>query len=323
LEETILKKSFVAAALALALSAVAHAQNFPTKPIRIIVPNPAGGTVDLLPRILSEKLQAKWGQPVIVDNRPGAAGNIGAEMTFRAEPDGHTLLVAPPPALVINQSLYPKLSFDPAKFVPVTIIATVPNALLVHPKVPATNVQEFIAYAKANGSNLNYASQGNGSTTHLTAELFKLMTGTSLVHVPYKGSAPALNDLMSGQVEVMFDNLGASHQYVKAGKLKLLGVGTPARVPSMPDVPAIGEALKGFVAVTWFGVVAPPGTPPAIVQKIQEAIAEALKDPKVAARLRDLSAEPAGTTPAETAAFMKEEAVRWKTVIQNAGVKLD
>jgi tripartite-type tricarboxylate transporter receptor subunit TctC len=316
-----LKEFFLAAALAVA--AVAHAQNFPTKPIRIIVPNPAGGTVDLLPRILGEKLQAKWGQPVIVDNRPGAAGNIGAEMVFRAEPDGHTLLVAPPPALVINQSLYPKLSFDPAQFVPVTIIATVPNALLVHPKVPASNLQEFIAYAKANGSKLNYASQGNGSTTHLTAELFKSMTGTSLVHVPYKGSAPALNDLISGQVEVMFDNLGASYQYVKTGKLKLLGVGTPARVPSLPNVPAIAESLKGFVAVTWFGVVAPPGTPPAIAHRVQEAIAEALKDPKVVARFRDLSAEPAGSTPAETAAFMKEETVRWKTVIQNVGVKLD
>jgi tripartite-type tricarboxylate transporter receptor subunit TctC len=323
LEETKLKKMFAVAALALAAAATAQAQNFPTKPIRLIVPNPAGGTVDLLPRLLGEKLQSMLGQPIIVDNRPGAAGNIGAEMVYRAEPDGHTLLVAPPPALVVNQNLYPKLGFDPSQFVPVTIIATVPNALFVNPKVPANNLREFVAYAKANGAGLNYGSQGSGSTSHLTAELFKSMAGASMTHVPYKGSAPALNDLIAGQIDVMFDNLGASMQYVKGGKLKLLGVGSATRIRSLPDVPAISESLPGFVAVTWFGVVAPPGTPPAIAQKLQHAFAEAMKDPKVAARMREMSAEPSGTTPADTASFMKEEAARWKSVIQNAGVKLD
>jgi tripartite-type tricarboxylate transporter receptor subunit TctC len=318
-----LKKFLVAAALALAFAATAHAQNYPTKPIRIIVPNPPGGTVDLLPRLLGEKLQSILGQPVVVDNRPGAAGNIGAEMVYRAEPDGHTLLVAPPPALVVNQNLYPKLGFDPAQFVPVTIIATVPNALFVHPKVPANNLREFVAYAKANGARMNYGSQGAGSTSHLTAELFKSMAGASMTHVPYKGSAPALNDLIGGQIDVMFDNLGASMQYVRTGKLKLLGVGSATPIRSLPEVPAIADALPGFVAVTWFGVVAPPGTPPAITQKLQQAIAEAMKDPRIASRMREMSAEPSGATPAETAKFMKEEAARWKSVIQSAGVKLD
>jgi tripartite-type tricarboxylate transporter receptor subunit TctC len=318
-----LKSILAAAALALAFVAPAHSQNFPARPIRVIVPNPPGGTVDLLPRLLGEKLQSILGQPIVVDNRPGAAGNIGAEMVYRAEPDGHTLLVAPPPALVVNQNLYPKLGFDPSQFVPVTIIATVPNALFVNPKVPANNLREFVAYAKANGARMNYGSQGAGSTSHLTAELFKSMAGASMTHVPYKGSAPALNDLIAGQIDVMFDNLGASMQYVKTGKLKLLGVGSATPIRSLPEVPAIADVLPGFVAVTWFGVVAPPGTPPAIAQKLQQAFAEAMKDPKVMARMQEMSAEPSGATPAQTANFMKEEATRWKSVIQSAGVRLD
>jgi tripartite-type tricarboxylate transporter receptor subunit TctC len=318
-----LKSILAAAAVALAFVAPAHSQNFPAKPIRVIVPNPPGGTVDLLPRLLGEKLQSILGQPIVVDNRPGAAGNIGAEMVYRAEPDGHTLLVAPPPALVVNQNLYPKLGFDPSQFVPVTIIATVPNALFVHPKVPANNLREFVAYAKANGARMNYGSQGAGSTSHLTAELFKSMAGASMTHVPYKGSAPALNDLIAGQIDVMFDNLGASMQYVKAGKLKLLGVGSATPIRSLPEVPAIADVLPGFAAVTWFGVVAPPGTPSAIAQKLQQAFAEAMKDPKVMARMQEMSAEPSGATPAQTAGFMKEEAARWKSVIQSAGVRLD
>lgn len=318
-----MKKIFAAATLALAFAATAHAQNYPVKPIRIVVPNPAGGTADLLPRLLGEKLQSILGQPVIVDNRPGAAGNIGAELVYRAEPDGYTLLVAPPPALVVNQNLYPKLGFDPSQFVPVTIIATVPNGLFVNPKIPANDLGEFIAYAKANGARMNYGSQGSGSTSHLTAELFKSMAAASMTHVPYKGSAPALNDLIAGQIDVMFDNLGASMQYVKAGKLKLLGVASATRIRSLPDVPAISEALPGFVAVAWFGMVAPPGTPPAIAQKLQQAVAEAMKDPRVAARMQEMTTEPSGATPAETANFMKEEAARWKSVIQSAGVRLD
>jgi tripartite-type tricarboxylate transporter receptor subunit TctC len=325
-ETALIKSTFAAAALGLALglSAVAHAADYPAKPIHIIVPNSPGGTVDLLPRILAEKLQARLGQTIIIENRPGAAGNIAAESVFRAEPDGYTLFVSPPPALVINQSLYPKLSFDPSQFVPVTVIASVPNALLVNPtNIQAKTVAEFVAYAKAHPGKVSYASQGNGSTTHLTAEMFASMTGTQLVHVPYKGSTPALTDLLSGQVDVMFDNIGASLNHIKAGKLRALGVGSKTRAGTLPDVPPIGDTLRGFQAVTWFGVVAPPKTPAAIVDKLHAAIAEALKDPGVMARLNELSATPVGSKPAEMATFMKQDAARWKAVIQTAKVQLE
>jgi tripartite-type tricarboxylate transporter receptor subunit TctC len=300
------------------------AAGYPAKPIRIVVPFPAGGTADLLPRIIGERLTAKFGQPVLVENRAGAGGTIGAEFVSKAEPDGYTLLSAPPPPLVINPSLYPKLGYDAAAFVPVTVIAAVPNVLLVHPRVPVNTMAEFIAYAKANPDKLNYASQGNGTTSHLTAEMFKSMAGIRMTHVPYKGTSPALTDLLAGQVEVMFDNLGVSLQHVKSGRLKALAVGSTKRVAALPDVPTVAEAgLPGFVAVTWFGVVAPPKTSPEIAAKLSAAIAEALKQPEVQKRLVDLSAEAVGNTPAAMAAFMKEEVERWRQVIKNANVKPD
>jgi tripartite-type tricarboxylate transporter receptor subunit TctC len=212
------------------------AQDWPTKPVRIIVPFPAGGSADLLPRIVGEKLAEKWGQPVVVENRPGAAGNIGATAVYQAEPDGYTLLSAPPPPLVINRLLYPTLSFDSTRFVPITVIAAIPNVLLVHPKVTANTVEEWISQIKKNPGKFNYASQGNGTTSHLTAELFKTMAGgLNIVHVPYKGTAPALADLLAGQVEMMCDNLGVSLPHVKAGKLKALAVATPRRIATLPD----------------------------------------------------------------------------------------
>ena len=297
---------------------------YPGKPIRIIVPFPAGGTADILPRVLGEKLSARFGQTITIENRAGAAGNIGAEAVFKSEPDGYTLLSAPPPPLVINPSLYAKLAFDASQFVPVTIIAAVPNVLLIHPKVPVNTMAEFIAYAKANPDKLNYASQGSGTTSHLTAEMFKSMAGVRITHVPYKGTAPALTDLLGGQVDMMFDNLGVSAQHVRSGKLKALAVGSAKRVSSLPAVPTVIEAgIAGFNAVTWFGVVAPPKTLPEIAAKLSAAIAEVLKHPDVIKRLQDLSAEPVGGTPAETAAFMKDEAERWKRVIQSANVKVD
>jgi len=315
------RRLLLAAALALALPAAA--QNYPTRPIRIIVPFPAGGTADLMPRIVAEKLAAKWGQPVVIDNRPGSAGNIGAEVVFRAEPDGYTLLSAPPPPLVINQNLYPKLNYDARAFVPVTVMGSVPNVLLVNPRVSANSVQELIAYAKGNPDKLNYASQGNGTTSHLTAELFKSMAGVRIIHIPYKGTAPALVDLLGGQVEIMFDNLGVSLPHVRAGKLKALGVCSERRLAALPNVPAMSEVLPGFVSVAWFGVVAPPKTPPRIAATISAAIGEALKLPDVGKRLAELSAEPIGSTPAQMAAFMKEDAERWRKVIVSAGVKVD
>ncbi len=316
------------AALASTLFFPAHAQEaapaYPARAIRIIVPFPAGGTADLLPRIIAEKLASQWGQPVIVDNRAGAAGNIGAEMVFNAEPDGYTLLSAPPPPLVINPSLYPKLAFDPTRFEPVSVMAAVPNVMLVHPKVPANNVRELIAWAKAQPDRLTYSSQGGGTTSHLTTEMFKAAAGgLSATHVPYKGTAPALAALLSGEVNLMFDNLGVSLQHVRSGRVKALAVCGERRVASLPDVPAMVETYPGFVAVAWFGVVGPPKMPTRIATRLSAAIADTLKLPDVAKRLVELSAEPVGNTPAQMAAFMKEDAARWRTVVRAANVRLD
>ncbi|MFL6570714.1 MAG: Bug family tripartite tricarboxylate transporter substrate binding protein [Burkholderiales bacterium] len=310
--------------IAFSATLTASAQDWPGKPVRIIVPFPPGGSADLLPRIVGEKLAEKFGQPVIVDNRPGAAGNIGASAVFQADPDGYTLLSAPPPPLVINRLLYPKLAYDSTKFVPVSVIAAIPNVLLVHPRVSASSVAEFIAYAKANPGKLNYSSQGNGTTSHLTAELFKSMAGgLSLAHVPYKGSAPALAALLAGEVDMMCDNLGVSLPHVKAGRIKALAVASAKRVPSLPDVPALAESLPGFEAVAWFGIVGPPGMSAPIAEKISAGVAEALRDPEVRARLAALSAEPMGLTPAQTAAYIGEETERWAAVIRTASVKID
>jgi tripartite-type tricarboxylate transporter receptor subunit TctC len=301
-----------------------YAQEWPSKPVRIIVPFPPGGSADLLPRAIGEKLAEKWGQPVIVENRPGAAGNIGAEAVYRAEPDGYTLLSAPPPPLVINRLLYPKLSYDSTQFVPITVIGAIPNVLLVHPKTNVSTVEQFIALAKANPGKLNYASQGSGTTSHLTAELFKSMAGgLNITHVPYKGTAPALADLLGGQVEMMCDNLGVSLPHVRSGKLKALAVASAKRVKALPDVPTLAETLPGFEAVAWFGIVAPPKTPRAIAEKVAAGVQNALQMPEVLKRLSELSAEPMGLTPAETAAYMKQETERWAAVIKSAGVKAD
>jgi tripartite-type tricarboxylate transporter receptor subunit TctC len=308
----------------LALAMPAHAQDWPAKVVRIVVPFPAGGSADLMPRVVAEKLAERWSQPVIVENRPGAAGNIGAAEVFRAEPDGYTLLSSPPPPLVINKLIYPKLAYDPAQFTPVTVIGAIPNVLLVHPQVGANSVRELIALAKANPGKLNYASQGSGTTSHLTTELFKTMAGGLVItHIPYKGTAPALADLLGGQVDMMFDNLGVSLPHVKSGKLKALAVASRARFRGLPDVPAMTEVLNGFESAAWFGIVAPPRTPDAVAQKVAAGVQEALKLPDVQKRLADLSAEPMGLGPAETAAFMKQEVERWGAVVRAAGVKVD
>jgi tripartite-type tricarboxylate transporter receptor subunit TctC len=308
----------------LASAFAVQAQDYPAKPIRIVVPYPAGGSADLLPRIFAEKLNAKWGQPVLVENRPGAGGNIGAEFVYRAEPDGYTLFASAPGPLVVNQNLYRQLAFDPMQFVPVSIMAAIPNVLLVNPGVPAKSVEELIAYAKANPDKLNYGSQGSGSTAHLTAELFKTAGGgLKITHVPYKGSAPAMTALLAGEIELTFDNLGVTLPHIKSGKLRVLAVASEKRVASLPEVPAMSEILPGFVSVAWFGIVAPPKTPAAIAEKFSAAVAEAIRQPDVVKRLATLSAEPVGDTPAEMAAFMKQEEQRWKGVIETARVKAD
>ena len=322
-----LARGCIGAGLALAamLAALpqADAQDYPSRPVKIIVPFPAGGTADVMPRLIGEWLSRKWGQPVVVENRTGAAGNIGAEAVAKAEPDGYTLLSAPPPPLVINQNLYPKLGFDPSEFVPIVIMARVPNALVVNPKLPLNSVAEVIAYAKANPGKLTSATQGNGTTSHLTSEMFQLMAGVKFQHVPYRGSAPALTDLVAGSVDLMFDNLGVSLPLVKGGQLKLLGVATPKRMASLPDVPTIAETLPGFESAAWFAIVAPPKTPQAVVDKINADVNEALRQSDIVQRLTQLSAEPIGGTPQATAAYMREEIERWHKVIKAANVKLD
>jgi tripartite-type tricarboxylate transporter receptor subunit TctC len=301
----------------------ARAQDYPSHPVKIIVPFPAGGTADVMPRIFSDWLSRKWGQPVVIENRTGAAGNIGADAVAKADPDGYTLLSAPPPPLVINQNLYPKLGFDPTEFVPIVIMGRVPNALVVNAKTPANSVGELIAYAKANPGKVTSATQGNGTTSHLTSELFQMMAQVKFQHVPYRGSAPALNDLVAGSVDIMFDNLGVSLALVKGGKLKLLAVATPKRMASLPDVPTIAEMLPGFESAAWFAVVAPPKTPPSVVDKINADVNEALRQGDIIERLAQLSAEPIGGTPQATAAYMREEIERWHNVIKAANVKLE
>lgn len=312
-----------AAALALALVLPVHAQDYPGNPIKIVVPSAPGATTDALARIIADQLQKKWGQPVIVDNRAGAAGNIGAEYAIKANPDGYTLLFSYPAPLVVNKSLYANLSHDPDAFVPVSLVGTAPLVLAVHPKLPANSVQELIAFAKANPNRLNYASQGKGTTGHLAAELFNSMAGVKIVHVPYKSSAPAQTDLLSGQVDMMLVELSSVLQYISAGKLRALAVGSEKRNPFLPDVPAMSEVLPGFVALTWFGMVAPPRTPSAIVNKLSAAIVETIRQPDVAKRLHGLTLNAIGSTPEEMALFMRQERERWANVIRFAGVKMD
>jgi tripartite-type tricarboxylate transporter receptor subunit TctC len=319
-----------AALLALPLLAVPawaqdSAASYPARAIRFIVPFPAGGAADALPRIVAERLSVRWAQPVIVENRVGASGSIGAEAVWRAEPDGYTLLATPPAPLVINPSLYDRLAYDPAQFVPVSVIAAIPSVLLVNAaKISAGSLQEFVALARANPDKFNYASQGTTTVSFLTTEMFKTAAGgLRITHVPYKGTAPGLAALLAGEVEVMFDNLGVTVQHVRSGKLKALAVGSEKRVASLPEVPAMAEFYPGFVSVAWFSVSAPPRTPGAIADKLSRAIAETLKQPEVAKRLAELSAEPIGGSPPEMAGLMKQDTERWRAVIRAAGVKAE
>jgi tripartite-type tricarboxylate transporter receptor subunit TctC len=297
--------------------------NYPSRPIRVIVPFPAGGAADALPRIVAERLAARWGQPVIVENRAGASGSIGAEAVARAEPDGYTLLSTPPAPLVINPSLYTKLPYDPTQFVPVSVMAAIPSVLLVNPeKIRAGTLQEFVALVRANPDKFNYASQGTTTVSFLTTEMLKTAAGSlKITHVPYKGTAPGLAALLAGEVDMMFDNLGVTVQHVRAGKLRALAVASERRVASLPEVPAMAEFYPGFVSIAWFSVSAPPKTPAAIAEKLSAAIAEILKQPELAKRLEALSAEPIASTPAQMAAIMKEDTERWRNVIRAAGVK--
>ncbi len=282
----------------LPLAALAQ-DNYPTKPVRIIVPFSAGGVADAIPRIVGEKLAQKWGQPVIVENKVGASGNIGMAEGARAAPDGYTLVLAPAGNLTVNPTLFPKLPFDTYKdLTPVTLLAESPNVLVVHPQVPAKNLRELIAYAKANPDKLNYASPGDGSGAHLAGELFKIEAGVNAVHVPYKGLAPAVNDLLGGNVQMMFAGISTILPHVKAGKLTPIAIASPKRNPQLPNVPTVAESgLPGFDVTSWYGIVTRAGTPPAIVRKLQRDMAEALAAEDVKAKLAGLGLEPVGTPP--------------------------
>ena len=309
--------------LAMSLHSHALAGDYPDHAVKIVVPFPAGGTADAIPRIVADWLSRKWNQPVVIENRTGAAGNIGSEQVYHSAPDGYTLLSSPPPPLVINHNLYPKLGFDPTKFEPIIVMAQVPNALIVNPNsVKASSVAELIEYLKSNSDKIICATQGNGTTSHLTSELFQMMAGVKLRHIPYRGSAPALQGLLAGDVDVMFDNLGVSLPLVQAGKLKLLAVASPNRLPALPDVPTIAETLPGFEAVAWYGIVAPPKTPKDITDKINADVNEALRQPQVRDHLQKLSAEIFGGSIEKTSGYMRQEIDRWDAVIKSANIEL-
>jgi tripartite-type tricarboxylate transporter receptor subunit TctC len=321
--------ALIAAAL-LGAALPAQAQSWPTKPVRIVVPFPPGGTTDIVARAIGVELQRMWQHAVVIENRPGAGGNIGADLVAKSAPDGYTLLMGTVGTHAINAALFAqsgtKMPFDPVKdFVPITLAAGVPNVMVINPKLPVTTVAEFIAYAKARPGQLNMASSGNGTSIHLSGELFKTVTGIYMVHFPYRGSAPAVTDLIAGNMNVMFDNLPSALPHIKSGRLKALAVTSRTRSPALPDVPTIEEAagLKGFDASSWFGLFAPAGTPRAIVDKIQSDVARALALPEVRERFVAQGADPGGNTPEQFAAFIRAETDKWTRVVKFSNAKVD
>lgn len=322
------RRSLIAlAALALAVPAAGAVQaaSFPDRPVRIIVPFPPGGSNDVIARILAENLSHQWKQSVIVDNRSGAGGNVGAAEVARADPDGYTLLLSAPGPLAINPSLFKNLTFDPLKdFAPIALVANVPIVLAVNPNVKADSVKELIALAKAEPGKLNYGSSGNGSTNHLAAELFKSMAGIDLTHVPYRGAAPAMNDLVAGHIPVMFDNMPAMRPQVQAGKVRALAVCGTQRSALFPELPTMAEAgVPGFDASAWFGLVAPAKTPPEVLKTITDATKAALAQPEMVKKFADLGAEPGTVFGADFGKFLTAEAAKWGKVVRDAGVKVE
>jgi tripartite-type tricarboxylate transporter receptor subunit TctC len=310
----------------LALPNLARAESAfqPKTTVKFIVPFPAGGINDVLARIAADKLQAKWGQPIIIEQKTGAGGNIGADLAAQAEPDGYTLFVSAPGPLSINQNLYKKLSYRPEDFVPITPLGKVPNLVIVRKDFPANSVKEVIAYVKANPGKVIFGSQGNGATPHLTANMFMSLTGTQMVHVPYRGETLVLQDMLGGHVDLFFGNVSAALALWRDGRIKVLAVTDTARSPAMPDVPTTAEAgLPGLIAAGWFAMVGPPKLPSALQNEISKATVEVLKMPDVQAKFRTLSVEPIPMTPAEMAAFIKDETRRWGAVIKQTGVVVE
>ena len=295
--------------------------NYPSQPVRIIIPFPAGSTTDTLTRIVADQLGRKWGKAAVVENVPGM--NVGAERVARAEPDGYTLLASPPSPLTINKLLYHDLPYDPDKLVPITLLATGPNVLDLRKDLPINSVAELIAYAKANPGKLTYASQGVGSTAQLSSALLEQMAGIKMLHVPYRGALPALNDVIAGHVDMFFDTVTTSVPLFRAGEFKILAVGSAKRIPALAEVPTMEEAgLPGFRSITWFALAAPPGTPAPLVAKINRDTVEVLKDPQVSERLQQLQLDPGATTPEETAQFFAAELKLWGGVIAAAHISV-
>ncbi len=324
--KTSLRRGCVAVAVAslAALTFSARAETYPSRPIRLVVPFPPGGPTDVLARIVASRLAERLGQPVVVDNKPGASGMVGADAVAKAAPDGHTLL-ANASIHVINPSLYPKPAYDAiADFAAVSNLADVPLVLAVNPKVAAKSVRELVALAKAAKPTLAFASAGNATSQHLSGEAFKVAAGIDMLHVPYKGSAPALTDLIGGQVQVMFDSLPSSMPFVKSGAVRPLAVTTARRASALPDVPTVAEAgYPGFSMSTWYVVWAPAATPSAVVQRLSSEIAAIVRLPEVRSQFEKLGAEPVGNTPAEFTAFTKAELVKWAAIVKQSGAKVD
>ena len=312
----------LAAALALGLfaSAPAQAADYPTQQIKVVVPLPPGSAPDFLSRIISAYMQQQWGQTVLVETKPGAAQNLGAEQVARAAPDGYTLLTAPPPPIALNKFLFPNLKYDPDKFTPVTVICSVPNVLLVRNSLPATNLAEFVALARKSGG-LTYASTGAGSTLHLTAEILRAKTGADLVHVPFKGTGEVMTELLAGRVDFAFANLLDAWPHLSSGGMRALAIGSEKRDPSLPDVPALSEMWPDLVSTTWFAVVAPPDTPREIAEKLSAGVRAAFQAPEAAKRLQELRATPVLNTPTEAARIFKQDSERWGAVIKANNIK--
>jgi tripartite-type tricarboxylate transporter receptor subunit TctC len=306
-----------------ALSRIARAQSYPTRPVRIIVVAAAGGGADITARLMGQWLAERLGQPFIIENRPGAGGNIGTEAVVRASPDGYTLLLV---GLnnAVSATLYQKLNFDFIRDIaPVAGIIRAPNVMEVNPAVPAKTVPEFIAYAKANPGKINMASAGTGSTPHVAGELFKMMTGLDMLHVPYRGGAPAMTDLISGQVQVMFEPVAGPLEHIRAGRLRALAVTTATRSAALPDLPTVGEFVPGYEASSWYGIGAPRGTPAEIVDALNKAVNAGLADPKLMARLADLGAAVLAGTPADFGRLIAEETEKWGKVVKFSGAKAE
>jgi len=315
----------ILAALACVAALAAHADTYPSKTIRFVVPYPAGGPLDAVARLLAQKVSDSMKHTVIVDNRAGAGGNIGADFVAKSAPDGYTLLMGAVATHAINPTLYSNIPYDAARdFIPVTQIASTPNVLVVNPSLPVTTVAEFIAYAKAHPGKLNFGSGSTGSAGHLAGELFKAMAGVEMTHVPYKGAAPAMTDLIGGRIDLMFDNLASSLAQVKAGKIRAIAVTTAQRSPLAPELPTIAESgLPGFDINTWFGLFVPARTPPDVVARLHDEFVKALSAPEVRSRMLELGAEPVGSTPQQFAAYIESEAAKYARIIKASGAKAD